>query len=313
MNVSISRGGGSVVPFHNGGAVLGVVEEVEAVAALGHMDNVLAVEGVVGHRAVHGFLYPQPFAVVLERCRGAALAHLLELPALFPGVAPGAVTGGIANHVAGYGVGYRRVCTYLHTVLGQLVLPVAVPIGVTDSFLDRSDSSSRIRVPLLVQNVAAQIVGVYPRGASHSAGGIILVVHTGELAQFVVGICGQLPILRHRLNVPHIIIGVGEVFSRLRNAGNQAGGGAAVVTARQIAVGSSIRSAACRDRPGSHAANSSYESRQPGLGTACSEINCFHLYKEPSETIEKVLNVKRAVLIGATLYNYLTRAQIIMR
>ena len=113
MNVSISRGGGSVVPFHNGGAVLGVVEEVEAVAALGHMDNVLAVEGVVGHRAVHGFLYPQPFAVVLESRCGAGLHHLFELPALFPGVAPGAVTRWVANHVAGYGVGCRRVVTQL--------------------------------------------------------------------------------------------------------------------------------------------------------------------------------------------------------
>ena len=51
------------------------------------------------------FLHPKPFAVVLERRRGAGLRHLLELTALFPGVAPGAVTRWVANGVAGYGVG----------------------------------------------------------------------------------------------------------------------------------------------------------------------------------------------------------------
>ena len=86
---------------------------MQRVAALGQVDNVLAVEGVIGHRAVDGFLYPQPFAVVLEGRCGASFAHLLELPALFPGVAPGAVIGGIANHVAGHGVGCRRCDTPL--------------------------------------------------------------------------------------------------------------------------------------------------------------------------------------------------------
>ena len=101
------------VELHNRRAVSGIIPEVEGVAALSHVDNVFAVQGVVGHRTVHGFLYPQPFAVVLEGRRGASFAHLLELSALFPGVAPGAVTGGIANHVAGYGVGCRRVVTQL--------------------------------------------------------------------------------------------------------------------------------------------------------------------------------------------------------
>ena len=98
---------------------------MEGVAALGQVDNVLAVEGVVGHRAVDRFLYPQPFAVVPERRRGTAAAvyHLPELPALFPGVAPGAVTGGIANRVAGYGVGCRRVDD---TQLLKIVFPASM-------------------------------------------------------------------------------------------------------------------------------------------------------------------------------------------
>ena len=80
---------------------------------------------VVGHRAVDGFLYPQPFAVVLERRCGTAatVLHLLELPALFPGVAPGTVTRRAANRVAGYGVGCRRVDD---TQLLKIVFPASM-------------------------------------------------------------------------------------------------------------------------------------------------------------------------------------------
>lgn len=46
MNVSIFRRGDSVVPFHNGRSVLGVVEEVEAVAALSHMYDDFAMQRV---------------------------------------------------------------------------------------------------------------------------------------------------------------------------------------------------------------------------------------------------------------------------
>ena len=101
------------VELHNHRAVAGIVPEVEGVASLGHVDDVLPMQGVIGYCTVDDFLHPQPFAVVLERRRGAGLAHLLELPALFPGVAPGAIIGRIANRVAGYGVGCRRVDTQL--------------------------------------------------------------------------------------------------------------------------------------------------------------------------------------------------------
>ena len=198
------------------------------VAALGHVDNVFAVQGVVGHRTVHGFLYPQPFAVLLERRRGAGLHHLLELPALFPGVAPGTVTRRVANHIAGYGVGYRRVGANLHAVLGQLVPPVAVPVGVSHGFLDRSDRSGRIRVPLLIQHVAAQVVGIYPGGVGGAAGRIVLVVYPDQLAQIVINIVGGLAVLDNGREVVHIVVGVGEVLALLRNTGNLVGGDAPV-------------------------------------------------------------------------------------
>ena len=133
---------------------------MEGVTSLGHMDNVLPMQGVVCHRAVDSFLYPQSFAVVLEGRCGASFAHLLELPALLPGVAPGSVTRRVANGVAGYGVGCRRVSAYLHAVLGQLVSPVAVPVGVSHGFPYSSYRPGGVIIPLLGLNVAAQIVGI---------------------------------------------------------------------------------------------------------------------------------------------------------
>ena len=75
MNVGIL----GAVELHNRRTVAGVIPEVEGIAALGHVDDVLSMQGVVGHHTVHGFLHPQSFAVVLERRRGAGLVHLIEL------------------------------------------------------------------------------------------------------------------------------------------------------------------------------------------------------------------------------------------
>ena len=87
MNVRIFRGGGSVVPFHNGRAILSVVPEVEGIASLCQVNDILAMQGVVGHRTVHRFLYTQTLAVGLEGCLSAGFARFLGLPAFFPDIA----------------------------------------------------------------------------------------------------------------------------------------------------------------------------------------------------------------------------------
>ena len=56
------------------------VPEVEGAAALGHVDNVLAVEGVVGYRSVDSLPDAQTLGVVDERSGGTGLAHLLQQP-----------------------------------------------------------------------------------------------------------------------------------------------------------------------------------------------------------------------------------------
>ena len=71
-----------------------IIEEVQAVAALGHVYNVLAVQGVVGGAGAGcHLLHTQAVSVVLEGYGFTRLRHALKLAALFPGVRPGAVAG----------------------------------------------------------------------------------------------------------------------------------------------------------------------------------------------------------------------------
>ena len=72
---------------------------MKRVTALGQVDDIFSVEGVVGDHAVDGLLYPQALGVVHEGSGGAALAHLLKLAAVLPGVRPRAVGKRIANTV----------------------------------------------------------------------------------------------------------------------------------------------------------------------------------------------------------------------
>ena len=57
--------------FHHSRPVLGVIEEVQIVAALSHMDNVLAVDGVISHRATHRLSDSQTIRIV-EKGGGSA-------------------------------------------------------------------------------------------------------------------------------------------------------------------------------------------------------------------------------------------------
>ena len=72
---------------------------MQGVAALGHVDDVLAMQGVVGDGAAQSLADAQAIGVVKEGGRGAGFGHLLQLAALFPGVGPGAVGEGIADGI----------------------------------------------------------------------------------------------------------------------------------------------------------------------------------------------------------------------
>ena len=102
MDVGVLGGGCAVIPFNDSGFAGSVVEEMEGVASVGEMGDLLAVEGVVGGAGGSGdFLHPQAAGVVFVDNGFAGLAHGLQLAALFPGVQPFPVAGGIADLIVG--------------------------------------------------------------------------------------------------------------------------------------------------------------------------------------------------------------------
>lgn len=72
---------------------------MQIVAALGHMDNVLAVQGVVRHRTAYRLSDAQTIRIVEEGGGSAGLGHLLELATLLPSIGPGAAVGWIAKGI----------------------------------------------------------------------------------------------------------------------------------------------------------------------------------------------------------------------
>lgn len=162
------------------------------IAAVGHMHNVLAVQGILG-RAGGGscFLHPQAILVVGEADSFAALAHALQLAPLGPGIGPSAITQRIANGVVGD----------CRTIDGrQLVLPVRIAIAVAVGFHRRANSARCIRISGFAQNVAAQIIGIHPSRAMAAsqiavsrgnAGAARIDSTTGDTAQTVIDISGE--------------------------------------------------------------------------------------------------------------------------
>jgi len=88
------------VVFHQGRLIAGIIVEVQRIIPLGQVNDIFAVEGVVGGAGGGGgFLDPQAVGVIFEYNGFRGFAHGLQLPALFPGVQPFPVAGGIADFV----------------------------------------------------------------------------------------------------------------------------------------------------------------------------------------------------------------------
>ena len=54
----------------DGRFIAGIVEEVQFIAALGHVHHILAVQGIVRHHAIDGFLYSQAMLIIRPTCSG---------------------------------------------------------------------------------------------------------------------------------------------------------------------------------------------------------------------------------------------------
>ena len=198
------------------------------IAAVGHMHNVLAVQGILGRAGGDScFLYPQAILVVGEADRFAALAHALQLTSLGPGISPGTVTYRIANGIVGDG------CTIVRR---QLVLPVGIAVGEAvrpDRSTDRTDG---VGIGSLAQNVAAQIIGIHPSRAIAACRGVIGIVGSDQLAQQIVGIADRLDAIADADDVARIVIAIGQRRARLGNGLYQRRSAARAMAASQIAV-----------------------------------------------------------------------------
>ena len=115
-----------------------VVIEVQPVR-VDHVRQLIPVPDVVPRRAVHVLQHPQAVVVVGIRRRAAPVHNLAQLPAADPRVAPRAVAGQVP---------LRVIAQAGPVVLGQLVLPVAVPVGTGDRLLHTAQRARGVGVPL---------------------------------------------------------------------------------------------------------------------------------------------------------------------
>ena len=139
-------------------AALGIIEEVQAVAAAGQVSHQFAVERVAGRCGYsvlrHGLLRPQAVVVIAELNRRSRFAHLPQLSSRAPGVGPRAVVQRVADLVIG---------DALPVVARQLVLPVGVAVDIGHRLYGLAHFSRRIGIPRLAHDVPAKVIAVDPR------------------------------------------------------------------------------------------------------------------------------------------------------
>ena len=201
-----------------------------------HVGEQLTVINIVGGfripRLLHDLLHAHAVVIILERYARAFRAHLLELATRFPSVAPRPVVGRVADCIVG---------NRLAVIAGQLVLPVAVAVGVGNCLNRRADCTRGIGIPDFGSDVPAAVVVVHP--------GCILmrIVCANQLTQRVVLIRrGQITAL-FAGDVSAGVVGIFEGDAVLRDLFHQHSGAVRTISAVYIFVGarqlSSVRTA----------------------------------------------------------------------
>ena len=103
------------------GNAIGVVGEVQGVAAYGHLAELAAVVDIaIGNRAV-GTADSHTVLVIGVGPGGAVLGNGCQLPAMLPGVLPHAIRQGVTHGIVGNGSA---------VIGGEQVIPFPIPIGV---------------------------------------------------------------------------------------------------------------------------------------------------------------------------------------
>ena len=160
--------------------------------------------------------------VVLEGERLSFAGHLLELSANCPLIRPTAIVQRIADCIIGNGSAVVR---------GQLVLPVAVVIGVRNRLNRSSQRASGVSILRLAENIPAAIVVIDPRRI------FMRIVDTNQLSQCIIGIsCGQVATLLGD-DVAAGIVGVLERNSILGNVFHQRRSAVRAVCTVDVSIG----------------------------------------------------------------------------
>ena len=116
--------GGAVVGRGHGNAI-GIVGEVQGVAAYGHLAELTSVVDIaIGHRAV-GTADSHTVLVIGIGPGGTVLGDGCQFPAMLPGVLPHAVRQGVTHGIVGNGSA---------VIGGEQVTPFRIPIGIGDDF-----------------------------------------------------------------------------------------------------------------------------------------------------------------------------------
>lgn len=149
---------------------LSVIEEVHPVAALNQMGHMPAVYRIVRRDARCGLSHSHAVVVVVVHDFRARLLHLQQFAARLPAVCPGSVVRQVAARIVRQGDSVVR---------RQLVLPCAV-VSIGNRLLYRSYRAGGVGIPLLVQDVAATVIGIYPCCVLNG------IVHPRQLAQAVI-------------------------------------------------------------------------------------------------------------------------------
>ena len=145
--------GGTIVN-HRHGMPVGIVVEMQGVAANGHMGQLaVVVEIVVGGCAV-GTLGTHAIGIVSEVPGGAALGHAGKLPAVDPCIVPCAVIGRVADGVVGDGSAVIR---------SQQITPLCVTIAIINRALSSAKGSGGVGVFPLAENITRIVVCPHPR------------------------------------------------------------------------------------------------------------------------------------------------------
>lgn len=118
---------------------LRIIEEVQTVVALCHVDNILAIQRVVGGCTVYDLPDAQAVMIIDELRIGAGLHHAGEHTSGFPRKRPTVIGQRIANRIIG---------NRLAADGRNLIFPVRIPIDVTNGLRCRAQRTRGIGISL---------------------------------------------------------------------------------------------------------------------------------------------------------------------